>query len=214
MNTGQKVFHLNECSIRNKVNDIVAELEIGRRDVEGITESWLEEDHRWDLKSQNTPYIERTGREADEVGFRCVYEQHNGTASRPAASHSSHRTSRAVSLRVCFVSLSLAVWVSSRCSTSFPHPKGSFEDPDLELLSDIGSSREWDPLSGVSRLAVILISQITGRTSSLWGRDVYLECEEVMDRTDWKYCTHVQSEKPGGAGPKYLIFRGIMEDLS
>ncbi|XP_059829460.1 LYR motif-containing protein 9 isoform X4 [Hypanus sabinus] len=26
--------------------------------------------------------------------------------------------------------------------------KGSFEDPDLELLSDFGSLQEWDPLSG------------------------------------------------------------------
>ncbi|XP_078410452.1 uncharacterized protein LOC144687812 [Cetorhinus maximus] len=51
-NTGLKVLYLNARSIRNKVNELVAQIKIGRYDVVGITVTWLQGDQEWELNIQ------------------------------------------------------------------------------------------------------------------------------------------------------------------
>ena len=52
VNAGLRVLYPNACNIQNKVNELVAHIEIGRYDVVGITETWLQGDQGWDLNSQ------------------------------------------------------------------------------------------------------------------------------------------------------------------
>ena len=52
VNAGLRVLYLNTRSIRNKVNELVAHIEIGRYDVVGVSETWLQGDQGWDLNIQ------------------------------------------------------------------------------------------------------------------------------------------------------------------
>ena len=52
VNAGLRLLYLNECSIQNKVNELVALIEIGRYNVVGITEMWPQGDQGWDLNIQ------------------------------------------------------------------------------------------------------------------------------------------------------------------
>ena len=52
VNAGLRVLNLNAHSIRNKVNELVAHIEIGQYDVVGITKTWLQGDQGWDLNIQ------------------------------------------------------------------------------------------------------------------------------------------------------------------
>ena len=51
VNVGLRVLYLNARSIRNKVNELVAHIEIGWYDVVGITETWLQGEQGWELKN-------------------------------------------------------------------------------------------------------------------------------------------------------------------
>ena len=47
-----KVLYMNAQSIRSKVDELEAQLEVGRYDIVGITETWLQEDRAWELNIQ------------------------------------------------------------------------------------------------------------------------------------------------------------------
>ena len=47
-----KVLFLNAQSIRSKVDEFEAQLEVGRYDIVGITETWLQEGRAWELNIQ------------------------------------------------------------------------------------------------------------------------------------------------------------------
>jgi len=60
VNAGLRVLDLNVCSIQNKVNELVAQIEIGGYDVVCVTETWLHGDQGWELISKDTYPIKDT----------------------------------------------------------------------------------------------------------------------------------------------------------
>ncbi|XP_059845547.1 uncharacterized protein LOC132404945 [Hypanus sabinus] len=50
--TELKVLYMNARSIRNKVDELEAQLEIGKYNVVGITETWLQADRAWEMNIQ------------------------------------------------------------------------------------------------------------------------------------------------------------------
>ncbi|XP_059846738.1 uncharacterized protein LOC132405715 [Hypanus sabinus] len=46
---GLRILYLNACSVRNKTDELEAQMKMGNYDIVGVTETWLQGDQAWEL---------------------------------------------------------------------------------------------------------------------------------------------------------------------
>ena len=62
------MLYFSACRIQNKENEFVVQLEIGRYDIVGVTESWLKEGHSWELNIKGYTLYQKDRQEGIDGG--------------------------------------------------------------------------------------------------------------------------------------------------